>query len=188
MKALISAMVLLFATVVLAAGGERGAHSNEIPSVIIWQVINLSILFGVLFYLLKDKVVNSFAQRQKDYLAEAEKTRKAQMEAEKQFLDIQHKLQNLRNTEGEALTRAQAEAKEMKEKLIAEGQAMAQRIRQDAETSLSVEIQKAQMQLKNKVVADAILAAQQVLTRDIGSSDHQKLQNDFTKNIQAVNP
>ena len=188
MKALISASLLLATTVSMAAGGGHGAHSNEIPSVVLWQVINLGILFGVLYYLLKDKVVNTFAQRQKDYLAEAEKTRRAQMEAEKAFLDIQRKLQDLQNTEGEALSRAQKEAKELKAKLVAEGQAMAQRIRHDAETNMSVEIQKAQTQLRNKVVSEAIQAAQQVLTKDIGSSDHQKLQNDFTKNIQAVNP
>ena len=188
MKKLVFFSAMFLLTIAGASGAEHGAHSNEIPQTVLWQFLNLAILFGGLFYYLKDSVVQTFSKRREVFLVQAEKSKAAQKSAESEFLDIKHKLDILNSTANESISRARAEANDLKEKLLKEAQAASERIRKDAEETIKVEAEKALQHLKVQVILDAIAAARTVLSKDIGSSDHQNLQNEFTKNIQVVSP
>ncbi len=164
------------------------AHGNEIPSVTLWQIVNLAILFTALIYLLKDSVRNQFASKRSTFLAEAEKSKAAQHEAEKTYLEIKIKLEEFNSSVEASLARARKEAQDLGQQIIADAKAQALRIDEEATNSNKNENLKAQLRLHSQVVSDVIGMARSVLSKDIGSSDHQKLQNDFSKNIQAVSP
>lgn len=171
-----------------AAHGEHEAGPVEIPRVVLYQLINVVIMFGALYYFLKDVVVKVYADRKANYLAAAQKSQAAREEAEKQFVDIKHKLDQLETSESESLSRARAEANDMKHALIKEAQEAAARIKNEAEQTAKIEILKAQMHLREQLLKDSLDAAKAVLSKDIGSADHQKLQSEFVNKVQAVNP
>lgn len=182
--------LVLLAQVALAAEGEHaGAHHLTVPTTeLFWQVFNLSILIAALVYFLRQPVKGFFAGRQSGFLASAEKSQAAKQAAQKQYLEMKGKLDHLEDTKDESLARAQAEAVDLRKQLVREAEEMAARIRKEAETTTQMEILRARQELQRQFAEDAISQARMVLTKDIGAADQQKLQTDFIKNIQAVNP
>ena len=90
------AFLLAFLPAAMAAAAEHGGghHAEGIPTVVIYQVINVSILFAGLFYYTKDGAIQFFASRRSDYVSAAKKSAIAREEAEKQFMTSKTKLQN----------------------------------------------------------------------------------------------
>lgn len=186
MKAFVAATLILLAEVARAAAGE---HGEGIPTKeIFWQIFNLSILLGALTYFLRQPVKNYFAQRRAGFLSAAEKSQTARKQAEAQYLEIKRTLDRLESTREESLQRAQAEAADLRKQMIKDAEEMAARIRKEAETTAAVEVARARAELHTQFVQDAVAGAREVLTKDIGGQDQQKLQADFLKNIQSVNP
>jgi F-type H+-transporting ATPase subunit b len=181
-------LLALGASFAYAESAEHGEGPVEVPKVVLYQAINVAILFGGLFYFLKDKVIKFYQDRQATYTAAAEKSKAAREQAERQFVDIKHKIEQLENSADESISRARAEAVDMKHAMVKEAQEMSLRIKHEAEETAKIEILKAQTHLREQLLREAIDAAKAVLSKDIGSADHQKLQSDFVNNVQAVNP
>ncbi len=190
MKKWFSFLLVLGTSAAYAANGhgEHEVGPVEVPRVVLYQAINVAILFGGLFYFLKSTVVKHYADRKANYLAAAQKSQAAREQAEKQFVEIKHKLEQLQSGEDESISRAKAEAANLKRSLIKEAQEMVLRIKHEAEELAKIETQKAQVHLREELLKDALEASKTVLTKDIGSADHQKLQNEFINKVQAVNP
>jgi F-type H+-transporting ATPase subunit b len=172
-----------------ALAQEHGAHAEGIPwKSIFWQCFNLAIVFAIIYFAARKQIVAFFKQRQMGFLHQAKKAEEAKAQAEKQFMDIKHRLEHLNATYQESLQRAQAEAADLKKQMVVEAQDQAKRIKEEAQITVKIESQRAQRDLHEKFVQETISLARQVLQRDIGSADHQKLQTEFTKNIEAVSP
>lgn len=178
----------------LVAGAARAAehgeeHAAGIPThTVLWQCFNLFFVILILYFILRKSLPEIFHQRQAGYVASAKKADEAKLEAEKQFLDVKHKLQHLTDSYDESVSRAQAEAADLRKQLISEAQDQARRIKDEAEVTIKIEAQKAQRELHDTFVKESIGMARSALSKDIASTDHQKLQTDFTKNIEAVHP
>lgn len=185
MRTLISFALVFFSRVAMAAE----ASAEGVPGhTIFWQAFNLAILFGGLFYYLRKPIKDYFRQRQSEFIEAAKKAQSARLEAEKEYLDIQHKIEHLEGSRAESLARAQAEAAEMRKQMVRDAEELAARIRQEAEATVRIEVQRAQNQLQERFVQEAVAAARTVLTKDISPQDQSKLQNDFAKNLQVGNP
>lgn len=183
-------IAFLFLVTVMSsfALAEGGSHQAGIPHSVYWQTLNLVILFGGLIYFIKDTLKKLFSDRQKTFVETAQKSKKAEEEAEKQLLDIKHKLDMLNSTKEESLARAKAEAVDHKKNLMQEAQTVAERIKKETKESVRLEGQRAFNQLKKQTIEESIAMSRKVLVTDIGAQDHQKLQNDFSKNLSGVNP
>ena len=190
MKKWFAFLFIFAASCSYAASGHGEAHDGpvEIPRQVMFQAINVTILFIGLFFLLKAGVVKFYKDRLVTYTAAAEKSKLAREQAEKQYLEIKHKIDQLEGTVDDTMLRARAEAAEMKKSLLSDAKEIADRIQKQAQETAKIEIQKAQTHLREQLLKDSIEAAKMVLSKDIGSADHQKLQNDFVNRVQAVNP
>lgn len=180
--------LLIFGCELAYSAGGHGDGHVEVPKVVLYQVINVMILFGGLFYFLKGTIVKLYAERKANYLSAAKRSQAAKELAEQQLADIQGKLSQLIATQEETISRARAEANDMKKALIKEAQEIAARVKNEAEQTAKIEIQKAQSQLREQLLRESLEAAKAVLSKDIGTADHQKLQSEFVNKVQAVNP
>lgn len=182
-------LILVFGASLAFAQEGHGEHDAGIPwKTIGWQVFNLTILFAGLIYFIKDNVRTFFAGRKDTFVEQAKKSQAARAEAEKQYLEIQHKIEHLEATREESLSRAQAEAADLRKSLIKEAEEMAVRIRNEAQVTAKVETAKAKKELHEQFVRETVAAARGVLTKDIGAADHQKLQGDFVSKVEGVRP
>lgn len=175
-------------TVIDAHAVSGGVHSNAVPTYVLWQVINLIILAGLLYKYGKQPIADFFKARQIDYLKQAEKSKAIFQEAEKQYQDIQSRLEALTKTADESIEKAKKDAEEQKKIMISEAKTIAAQIKDEAQTTARLEAQKTTRKAKNDIVLQALAGARQMLTTDIAGTDHQSLQANFSKNIEAVNP
>lgn len=184
MKSLVNIMILLMPAVVMAAGG--GHHDEGIPKVTIYQLINVVILVGGIIYFTKDGIISFFAGRKTAYLEAAQKSAFAREQAEKEFVDLKNKIANIDATRADALKKAQEHAEDIRKQILAESQEVSKRIRDEAELTARLEVQRAQKELREQLLQDSLSAARTVLTKDLGANDQQKLQNDFINNVEVV--
>ncbi|MFS4458915.1 ATP synthase F0 subunit B [Bdellovibrio sp. HCB2-146] len=187
MKALLNLIIMLAPAVVMAAGGEHGGgHHEGIPTVTIYQLINVVILFGGIIYFTKDGIISFFAGRKTAYLEAAQKSAFAREQAEKEFVDLKNKIANIDATRAESLKKAQEHAEEVRKQILAEANDVSKRIREEAELTAKLEVQRAQKELREQLLQDSLSAARMVLTKDIGANDQQKLQTEFINNIEGA--
>ncbi len=185
---LISSLSTLLLTVwARAAETGHNAHSNEIPGTVKWQVINLAILAVILYKYGKQPIKDFFLARQTDYLKQAEKSKAIFQEAEKEYADVKKRLEDLNSTAESSVERAKKDAQDQKKQIVAEAQVAATKVKDEAQNNAKLESQRATLKVKNDIVLQALANARQMLTTDIAGQDHQKLQADFSKNIEAVN-
>jgi F-type H+-transporting ATPase subunit b len=182
MKALIT--LLIMTPVLATAAGGHGEHDG-VPTAVIYQAINLIILFSGLIYYTKNGIKQFFIDRSATYLAAANKAAQAREEAEKQFEDLKQKIALLDSTYAESIQKAKESASKMKEQSLEETKALSKRIKDDAELTVRLEVERAQVQLKKQLLNDSIDAARAALSKDISSAEHEVLQNQFSKNIEA---
>lgn len=173
-------LISLFPGLALAAGGH---HGEGVPKVVIYQVINVVILFGGIIYFTKDSVIAFFKDRSSQYLEAAQKSAFAREQAEREFVDIKNKLAQLDATRTESLKKAQAHAEDMKKQILDEAQVVSNRIKEDAKLTAKLEVERAQRDLRQQLLKDSVEAARVVLTKDLGSADQQKLQKDFINHV-----
>lgn len=176
----------MLAVSVNALSNTGGEHAEGIPTVVYWQLLNIGMVIAGLIYYTKNQIKAHFIDRRKTFLALAEKSKAAKLAAEKQYLEIKHKIDLLDSTTDESIARARSEAADVKKNLIQEAQATAAKIKIETKEAAEIESQKAYRNLKQQTIRDSLELARQVLTKDIGNQDHQKLQNDFAKNLSGA--
>ena len=167
-----------------AVAGEH--HAEGVPKVVLWQAINLAIIFGFAYWKFGDKLVATFKDRNSLFLNEAEKSKAIQQEAEKKLLDIKHKISNLEDTADESVARARAEAADLRNQLMQEAKMFAEKIKREAESAAQIEIQSAKRALHEEVVRESVKQAKEILKKDVGQNDQQRLQDQFSKQIEGV--
>lgn len=182
MKKLLSLIIFVLPMVSLA--NEHAEHVIEIPSkTIFWQVFNLTIMFAGIIYFTKNQIKAAFLARRESYIEASKKSANAKKEAEKSYLEVKHKLEQLQSAQDESLARATAEAADMRNSLIAEANALAKRISDEAEQAIKIEVARAQAQLKEQLIKDSVSAARLVLVKDVATADQTKLQTEFVNHI-----
>ena len=153
---------------------------------IIYQCINVGILLGGLIYFLRKPTKEFFQKRQSDFMATARRADEARQAAERERSEIQVRLSKLESTTDESISRARAEAADMKKALIAEAHAVSKRIQEEAESAAKLEATKAKHQLREQMIRDAAEIASRQIEEKISVDDQKRLQGDFIEHIQVV--
>ena len=177
----------LFASAALGSeGGHQAGHEGVPWMTVFYQALNVTIMFGGLFYFLKDGVKAHFKGKKEEYLSAFEKADSARKNAEAEKLQIEVKLSKLDSTLDETISKAKKEAAEMKLQIIQDAKEIAQRIRDEATQSVQTEIVKAKNQLRDFLVRESIQGARKQLGSKVSSEDHQRLQSEFVAGLQVV--
>ena len=135
-----------------AAVGEGGDH-HGLPKSLPYQVLNFGILVGLLYFLLRKRVVDFFASQLVQFHRERAQAETAMRQAEEALQDVKARLRSLSETREEVLNRTKQEASEMKERMLGETHQQIQRMLDQAQKEANIEILKAKEQVKQKVVA-----------------------------------
>ncbi len=169
-------VILLFLTSLQAMAASGGGHQEGIPTVVYWQAANLIIIFAGVAYFAGGKIKDAFKQRNQDFLAASEKSKSIQREAEQKLADIKNRLELLERTSSESIERARAEATDLRVQIIQEGRQSAEKIKQEAQAVARAEVVSAQRALHAQVVRESLRMARELLKKDVGAGDQQRLQ------------
>lgn len=152
----------------------------------VWTMIftwgNLLILFLLVKRLLFKPVNRILEQRTKQIEEDSTKAAKARAEAEAMQAEYEEKLAQARETAGEIVQSANYKASLRGEEILNEAQKKASEMLKKADEQIAKDRKKAMNEMKNDISGLAILAAKQVLGREINPADHEKLIEEFIEN------
>ena len=182
------ALILVPSVVFAADGGHGGGHGldEKTTKTIIYQAINVGVMLVAMVYFLKNTVRSYFKEKQAAFLATAEKAQAAKRQAEREHDEIKNQLSKLESTTEEAISRAKAEAVDMRNQMIQEAQIQAKKIQEEASRSAQIEIQRARTELRDHTIREATRLAKETIEQKVSSEDHKRLQGDFIQNIGTV--
>jgi F-type H+-transporting ATPase subunit b len=177
---LITLLVGIFAR---AASGGDGHHDGAPWYWVGVQAANLGALLIVITYLTRSSIKSAFADRQSNYIAQAEKTKAALKDAEAALKDIRSKLNELEVGETKAIETAKREAVLVSENLVKEAEAVSIKIKRDSELLIAAELSKAKTEINTIILNQAISTASQKLSTST-TSETQEV--GFLKQLETV--
>jgi F-type H+-transporting ATPase subunit b len=168
-------------------GGAEPGGAVEIP----WnnigvQAFNLVLLLGLLVYLLRHSLRQHFAQRASEYKELVDRAENAAKEAEQTNKQIKEKLAQLSVSAKQSEARAEQEAVALRERMAQEAKAITAKMEHEARHTALVELEKAKDELRRELLEQALHGSREKLLKSLGSSDQQKLQNEFAQKIELV--
>lgn len=186
----IFSFLMLAANFALAASGNEGGHDGHAHgpnmTVVMYQAINVGAILIGLVYFLRQPVKDFFAAQKTAYLDAASKTQAARTAAENELKGIRAELTRIETTAAESVARARAESADLRKQLVTDAEVAAARIRTEAETSARMEADRAIAKLRAELVNDAVAAARQQISGGVSQEDHQRLNKEFIRNIEAA--
>ncbi len=178
---LVITLISFLSLVAQAAGGGEGVP----VSLIAYQILNLALLFGVIFVFVRPKVKAYFAERKNVFEAEMKKTELARLEAEKQLKQISDKIAYIEQNSAQEIAKAQSEANQFKIALINEANENAKKIVEEANRLAAFELEKAKAEVRREMLDIALKAAAESVSAKMQNQDHQKLQASFIEKVGA---
>ena len=153
------------------------------PWTLIAQLLNLFIQVMLIKKFLFKPVKEVLAKRKAAADAEIADATKAKEEAESLKSEYEENMKQARDKANDILNTAQKSATQQSEEIIREANAQAVSIKSKAERDIEQERRKAVNEIKDEIGDMAMEIAGKVIGREINSSDHEKLIDEFINKV-----
>ncbi|MBO4618343.1 MAG: F0F1 ATP synthase subunit B [Lachnospiraceae bacterium] len=153
------------------------------PWTLIAQLLNLFIQVMLIKKFLFKPIREVLAKRKALADAELADAAKAKEEAEALKSEYEESMKQARDKANDILNTAQKSASQQSEEIIREANAQAVSIKAKAERDIEQERRKAVNEIKDEIGDMAMEIAGKVIGREINSSDHEKLIDDFINKV-----
>ena len=175
----------VIATVAFGAegGGHGGEHGAE-EGGSIWKIINFIILVVGIYIVWIKFIKGMLAERREGIRKAMDEAKVARDEAERKRAEYEGKLKLLDSRVEEIYRELREEGEGEKERIIAEAERGAEKIKEQARVSAEQEIKKANEYIKREVARLAVGMAGEVLKREVKPSDQERLIDESLKTIR----
>jgi F-type H+-transporting ATPase subunit b len=176
---------ILFASMALASSEAHGGHGldDHQKKVIMYQVINVSLMFFGLFFFGKAPIKKMLAEKRVAYEQASVKAEKVKKQAEEELQEMKVRLTRLDSTAEESIMRARADAADLKKQIIEESVAISSRIKQEADAAAKMEIQKAKRQIRDEMIGMAADMAKNKMSTGLTANDQKALKDSFIQQV-----
>jgi F-type H+-transporting ATPase subunit b len=183
-RALVSLALFLASSSAWAKSDAAGGH-GEIP----WQEIgfhalNLTILLGVLGFLLGRKVKDALGARALTVRRDIDDSENARNEAKKRFVDVEARLADFDNRLAAMKAEAEENAQAERAVVLARAERDVALIKRTAEHTIKDEVRRARQTLREDAVSLSVQLAEERLKGALQPADHSRLNSEF---LGAVN-
>ena len=190
------AVLILFAAALLvcnigaalASGGEDG-HGEAAPKGWVatdtYRVMNFSVLFIALFFLLKKPVSNALNARITGIKEQLEELEAKKTEAEKQLAEYNERL-SLLDKEAEGLIAEYIkQGEEAKVRIIEAAESTAEKLEEQAKRHIEHEFEQAREELQTEIMQKALVKAEEIITTKISNEDQDRLVDEYLEKVVA---
>lgn len=176
-----------FAIALLASGSAHAAGGGEEPDLttLILQGVNLLILIGVLVYFARKPVQDFFRDRRSHVTTELDSAAGVLSEAEGRLAEWQGRAERLDAEVEEIKRTARERAAYERERILADAEASAERIRRDAEAAVDQEVTRARQELRAEAAELATQLAAELLQQNVGDEDQRRLVDEFVSRVET---
>lgn len=185
---LLVAFPILVAQLILSRADAAGSNvsGGGLPQELWLQVVNFAIYYGAILFFVRKPVKSFFSQRKSAFLSEAKRAEQARSQAAAQKQAIAEKLQRLEAGANADIEKARLEAAQLKASMIAEAEQLAERLKDEARTTVATELALAKRALRDELLSQAIAAARTELKDRMADPDQKRLQTEFVDKMQVV--
>lgn len=167
-------------------GGEKAAEGLAawtapiwgVP-LIAWQVVNILLVAGLFWYLLRRPAPRFFDGRAKEIQNLLEKAIHDKEDATARLKEVESKMERLKDEVAAIETSAIQQAEADKQQVLLDAEQARERIRQETKDEIDRRMIDARRELKRYAADTAVALAQEVLAKSITESDEAKLQERF---------
>ncbi|OGL59919.1 MAG: hypothetical protein A3J27_12665 [Candidatus Tectomicrobia bacterium RIFCSPLOWO2_12_FULL_69_37] len=172
----------------LALGAEAGeAHAKAFSlKEELFKLINTLVVIAILYKLTAKPLRNYLGERREDIrkaLAEAERTRR---EAEQVLEEHRSKVADLEAELGRVRKTGQEERQVLQVRLQAEHETQVKRLVDQTRNTIDIEMAKARAELQNEAARLAVELAEQILAKNLGPEDQERIAGEFLASLDAV--
>ena len=139
------------------------------------NLINLTLLVGILIYFGKPLLTNILIERRSKIAEQIQAVEQKQKQAELTLAEEQKKLAEAKETAAKIRSEAETNAQKAKEVILAQGEKEVERLKEMAGKDLSSEQEKAIAQLRERVVALALESAKSRMDNILNDEAQRKL-------------
>lgn len=150
---------------------------------LLFQIINTIVLFVILGKILFKPVMKIIDEREKDIqesLALGERSKNEGLAFKKEY---EEKINSAKSEGQEIIKQATLRAEQKSEEIVSTAKNEATSIKEKASKDIAQERQKVMNEVKDDISSIALLAASKVIESDLDKSKHEKLINDFIKEV-----
>ena len=186
MRSIINPIQIAVAILIMGQSTQAASGWDEHATHLLYfQTLNVVILVGAIIYFLRGSVKEFFKSRAESYHAEALKAQAALKEAQAQLSELQANLTKVETTWAESLSRAQAEAVELKNRLNKQTQDLNLRLIEEAKKSLQIETNARNQKLVADLIQTSTALVEHRLKTQLSEEDHKRLQKSFNKSVES---
>lgn len=147
------------------------------------QIIAIGILFLVLRHFLFDPVTKILNSRSEAIVSNLEESTKEKREAQAVKAEYELKLEDAKGEAREIVESAKRRSEQLKEEILQEAREDAKKVTEKAMLDIEREKQVMLADLKSEVVDIAMLAANQVVEKDLDPNTHKAMINQFIDEV-----
>ncbi len=171
--------MLFLTTAALCASAEGEVDHRAQLLDFAWRLLNFAVLMFILYKIAWKRLVNFFRNRREDIKSSLAEAEERKLEAESRFKEYEVKLAKAtEDIEGiSEMIKAQGFAE--KQKLIADAEKAAEKMKEDAKARMDQEMKKARSQLREEAVELSIRVAEDILKKNISKEDHEQMVKEY---------
>jgi F-type H+-transporting ATPase subunit b len=183
---LVAFLICILIPVFAYASGGGEAHEGGMGD-FWWRILNFAILAAVIYKFSAKAIVNFFVGDRTSIRNSLDEAVTAKEEAEKRLAEHSAKLDKATaEIEGIAdMIKAQGLAEQ--EKIIEEAKRTAEKMKEDSKARIDQEFKRTLLQLRNEATELSVMMAEEILEKNIGAKDHEKMVNDFLDRMVSRN-
>lgn len=177
-------IAFIFFTTIFASASSGGEEAIPFGKIGI-QALNLGILLAALTYFVRKSIVEFFSNRQTVFNEQSQKTAVALKRAEAELKEIKEKLATLESSESSSISKATVEAENTKNKMVLEARAQAEKMKADVALIINAEAYKAKNEIRNQIIEKSISSAKDSV-RASSQSITEKSEKGFISDLGQV--
>jgi F-type H+-transporting ATPase subunit b len=182
----IAVMLLMTVPAFCASAGGEVDHKAQLWD-FMWRLLNFAILMYILYKLAWKRLVNFFRNRREDIKTSLAETKDRRVEAEERFKEYEVKLTKATDDIQSISEMIKAQGLVEKQKLIADAEKAAEKMKEDARARMDQEMKKAGSQLRTEAVELSIKVAEDILKRNVSQEDHEKMVKEYMDRMVKEN-
>ncbi len=181
---IITALLFFFVGTALGSSGEEHGSKGWVATDT-YRVMNFSVLFFGLFFLLRKPIAQFFSTRIKgieDQLSELETKKK---DAGQKLEEYTKKLAQLDQEGKKIVDDYIRQGDEAKERILKEAESAADKLKEQALRNIDYEINQAKLRLQEEVLEKAIVKAEEIIKNELTIEDHDRLVDEYLEKVVA---
>jgi len=182
-----SILLLLFASLALASGGEEGGHDGKQMFEFIWKTLDFIVLVGLLYWMLAAKLKELFAGRRQDIKESMENAARQKADAEVKYKDYSEKIEKASAEIEGIFEMIKAQGVAEKQKIIEEAEKVAKKLKEDSQMRTTQELKKASDQLRTEAVMLSVQMAEEIIKKNIAVQDHETIVREYMEKVVNKN-